>query len=89
MGVQSNYQVTQTFTVTELTKHHSKQLVPTCKMLNIPIAVVFANVVVKLSSVQKYGKLRKNVSVLIHMQPLNYGCKSRNSNPFHFKTPCK
>ena len=69
MGIQCNYQVAKTFTIAELSKHHSKELVPACEMFDISVTIVFAYVIIKLSSVQKYGKLRKNVSVLVHMQP--------------------
>ena len=55
-------------TITQLAEHHRKQLVPTGEVLHVAIAIILANVVVKLSPVQKSGKLSKNVFVLEHSQ---------------------
>jgi hypothetical protein len=48
-------QITETLPITELSKHHSKYLIPTSEVLHIFVAVVLVNIVVKLSSVQKRG----------------------------------
>ena len=56
----------KTLTITKLAEHHRKQLVPTGEVLYVAIAIILANVVVKLSPVQKSGKLSKNVFVLEH-----------------------
>ena len=48
----------------------SQQLVPTGEVLHVAIAIILANVVVKLSPVQKSGKLSKNVFVLEHSSQL-------------------
>ena len=66
MCFKSNNQISQTLSITQLTKHHCKQLIPTSEMLYIAISVILANIVVKLSSVQKSGELGKNVFVLEH-----------------------
>ena len=63
-------QITQTLTITQLAEHHCKRLVPTGEVLHIAIAIILANIVVKLSPVQKSGKLSKNVFVLEHSSQL-------------------
>ena len=68
MCFKSNNQVAQALTITQLAKHHCKQLVPTSELLHISVSIILTNVVVKLCSVQKGGKLSKNVFVLVHMQ---------------------
>ena len=44
----------------KMAEHHRKQLVPTGEVLHVAIAIILANVVVKLSPVQKSGKLSPN-----------------------------
>ena len=68
MCFKGNNQVTQTLTITQLSKHHCKQLIPASEVFHIAVAVILANIVVELSSVQKSSKLSKNVFVLVHMQ---------------------
>lgn len=41
MCIQRNNQTTKTFTVAQLSGHQSKKLIPTSKMLNMPIAIIF------------------------------------------------
>ena len=59
MCFKSNNQITKTLTITQLTKHHYKQLIPTSEVFHVAIAIILANVVVKLSPVQKSCKLSK------------------------------
>ena len=74
--------ISQTLSITQLTKHHSKQLIPTSEMLHIAVSIILANIVVKLSSVQKSGELGKNVFVLEHNSHLNLTAKLRNQVRF-------
>ena len=60
----SNNQVTKTLTITQLSKHRCKLLVPAGGMLHVAIAIILTYVIVKLSRVQKSGKLSKKVFVL-------------------------
>ena len=53
MCFKSNNQITKTLTITKLAEHHRKQLVPTGEVLHVAIAIILANIVVKLSPVQK------------------------------------
>ena len=78
MCFKSNNQITKALTITQLTKHHYKQLIPTSEVFHVAIAIILANVVVKLSPVQKSCKLSKNVFVS--------DCKVTKSSPFHFKS---
>ena len=75
MCFKSNNQISQTLSITQLTKHHSKQLIPASKMLHITVSIILADIVVKPSSVQKSGELGKNVFVLEHNSHLNLTAK--------------
>ena len=82
MWVKSNNKITKTLTITQLTKHHYKQLIPTSEVFHVAIAIILANVVVKLSPVQKSGKLSKNVFVLEHSSQLYLTAKLQNQVRF-------
>ena len=90
MGFKSDYQISKTLTITQLTEHHCKQLVPTSEVLHVAITIILANVVVnvvvKLSSVQKSSKLSKNVFVLEHGSQLYLTAKLQNQVRFISKT---
>ena len=45
-------EVSETFTIAELSEHHHQQLVPTSEMLDILIALIFTNEVVKMVTVK-------------------------------------
>ena len=47
-------------------------------MLHITVSIILADLVVKLSSVQKSGELGENVFVLEHNSHLNLTAKLRN-----------
>ena len=51
-------------------------------MLHIAVSITLANIVVKLSSVQKSGELGKNVFVLEHNIHFNLTAKLRNQVRF-------
>lgn len=82
MCFKSNNQISQTLSITQLTKHHCMQLIPTSEMLHITLSIILADIVVKLSSVQKSGELGKNVFVLEHNSHLNLTAKLRNQVRF-------
>ena len=86
MCIISNNQVTKIQTITQLAKHHCKQLVPAGEVLHVAITIILANVVVKLSPVQKSGKLSKNVFVLEHSSQLYLAAKLQNQVRFISKT---
>ena len=80
MRLYGDNQVSHALAITQLSEHQRKQLVPTGEVLHIAIAIILANMVVKLSPVQKSGKLSKNVFALEHSSQLiwlqNYIIKS-------------
>jgi hypothetical protein len=47
MGINGNYQISQTFPVGKLSEHHGKQLVPAGKMFYISISVIFIDYCIK------------------------------------------
>ena len=61
MSLQSNNQVSQTLTITELSEHQSKELVPACEVLDIPITFVLINKVTELVVIQKLHQLSEDV----------------------------
>jgi hypothetical protein len=69
-----------------LAEHHCKQLVPAGEVLHVAITIILANIVVELSSVQKSGKLSKNVFVLEHSSQLYLAAKLQNQVRFISKT---
>ena len=82
MCFKSNNQITKTLTITQLAEHHCKQLVPAGEVFHVAIAIILANIVVELSSVQKSGKLSKNVFVLEHSSQLYLAAKLQNQVRF-------
>jgi hypothetical protein len=57
MRLYYGYQVAQTLTVAQLTKHQCEKLVPTGKVFDILVAMILANIVIELASVQERGEL--------------------------------
>ncbi len=53
MRLESNYQVSQALTVTQLPKHHREHLIPASEMFHISVTIILANIVIELSPVQK------------------------------------
>jgi hypothetical protein len=53
MGFKGYYQISQTFTIGELTEHQSKQLVPTSEMLHIFVTLRLTDDVVELIPIQE------------------------------------
>ncbi len=71
MCYKSNNQISQTLSITQLTKLHCKQLIPASEMLHIAVSILLANFVVKLSSVLKSSELGKNIFIMEHDSHLN------------------
>ena len=69
MCFKSNNQITKTLTITQLAEHHCKQLVPAGEVLHVAIAIILANIVVKLSPVQKSGKLSYKIKSVSFQKP--------------------
>ena len=65
MCFKSNNQISQTLSVTQLTKHHCKQLIPTCEMLHIAVSIILVNQMAKLVIVEKFYQLGENVFVFV------------------------
>ena len=58
--------ISQTLSITQLTKHHSKQLIPTSEMLHIAVSIILVNRMAKLVIVEKFYQLGENVFVFVH-----------------------
>ena len=71
MSLQSYHNVSQTFTIWELSKHHWKQLVPTWKVLHVLVSTILASKIVKVVSVQMTDQLRENVLTFVPCSLLN------------------
>lgn len=56
MNIEYNNQISQTISITQLTKHHCDKLIPTCEMLHIFIDVILAKYPIELTTIQKYNK---------------------------------
>lgn len=70
------------FAIAQLTEHHCKKLVSASEVLHITIAIILANVVIELSSIQKCGKLSENVFVLKHSSQFFLAAKLQNQVRF-------
>ena len=64
MRFECNNQITQTFSIGKLSKHHRKELVPARQVLDIFVAIVLCNDAVKLTSIEERNQLSKNKLVL-------------------------
>jgi hypothetical protein len=53
VGIKSDNQISQTFTIGELSEHQSKQLIPTSEMLYVTITLVLIDYAAKFIFVQK------------------------------------
>ncbi len=67
MGFKSHYQVSQALTVTELSKHQSKELIPAGEMLDIMVSIVLVNKTAELVIVQKLYQLGEYIFVFVHL----------------------
>lgn len=47
-------EVSETFTIAELSEHHHQQLVPTSEMLDILIALIFTDEIVEMVTIKCY-----------------------------------
>ena len=65
MCFKSNNQISQTLSITQLAKHHCKQLIPTSKILHITVSIILVNQMAKLVIVEKFYQLGENVFVLV------------------------
>ena len=72
----------QALTVTQLSKHHRKHLIPASEMFHISVAIILANIIVELSPVQKSGWLREYVFALEHSSYLYQTAKLQNQVRF-------
>src|SRR6056297_1479940 len=67
MCINCNNQISQAISICKLAKNHTKQLIPTSKVLDIFVAIIFSNKLIKNSLWQKINYLSKNVFTLIHV----------------------
>jgi len=70
MSFKSDNQISQTFSIRQLTKHQSKQLVPTSEMFHIFVAIILSNDVVKFVPIQESDKLSEDEFIFMHMQAI-------------------
>ena len=54
MNLESNNQITQTFTIGKLYEHHCKRLIPTGQVLDISVAVVLCYDAAELEAIKKF-----------------------------------
>ena len=80
VGFKSRDQVSQALTVTELSEHQSKELIPAGEMLDITVTVILVNKTAELVIVQKLYQLGEYIFVLVHLTVNLIGCKITNSN---------
>ena len=80
MGLKSHNQVSKTLTVTELTEHQRKKLVPAGEMLDITVPVILVNKATELVIIQKLYQLGEHIFVFVHLAVNLFGCKITNSN---------
>ena len=80
VSLQCHHNISQTFTICELPKHHCKQLVPTREVFHVLVSIILAGKIVEVVSVQMTYQLRENVLTLIHCSLLNWTAKIQIQN---------
>jgi hypothetical protein len=86
MSFQSNYQITETFSVAELPEHKGQKLIPTSEVLDVFVSTVLACKIVEVIPVHECNQLRENELGLEHMHSYLYKCKVTKSSPLTPKT---
>ena len=88
MCFKSNNQISQTLSITQLTKHHCKQLISLCEMIHIAVSIILvnqmANLLLSINSINwaKTYLLCSSCSIIDN-------CKSTNSNRCTLEISCK
>ena len=59
MSFQSNYQITETFSVAELPEHKGQKLIPTSEVLDVFVSTVLACKIVEVIPVHECNQLRE------------------------------
>jgi uncharacterized protein (DUF1919 family) len=54
MSFESDYQITQTFTIGKLSEHHREKLIPTGQVSDITVSVVLCNDASELEAIKKF-----------------------------------
>lgn len=85
MCLYGDNQVSHALTIAQLSEHQRKELVPTCEMLHIFVASIFANEIIEVIPIEKCYQLRENVLVLIHMLTI-LAAKIQKSSPLTQET---
>ena len=85
MCLYGDNQVSHALTIAQLSEHQRKELVPTCEMLHIFVASIFANEIIEVIPIEKCYQLRENVLVLIQMLTI-LAAKIQKSSPLTQKT---
>ena len=85
MCLYGDNQVSHALTIAQLSEHQRKELLPTCEMLHIFVASIFANEIIEVIPIEKCYQLRENVLVLIHMLTI-LAAKIQKSSPLTQKT---
>ena len=70
MCLYGDNQITHALAIAQLAKHQRKKLVPTCEVLYVFVASIFANEIVETIPIKKCYQLSEDVLVLIHMQAI-------------------
>lgn len=85
MCLYGDNQVSHALTIAQLSEHQRKELVPTCEMLHIFVASIFANEIIEVIPIEKCYQLSENALVLIHMQTI-LAANIQKSSPLTQKT---
>lgn len=59
MSLECNNQITQALTIGKLPEHHCKELIPKSQVLDIFVAIVFANKIVEMIVIQNETNCEK------------------------------
>ena len=66
MRFDANHEISLTVSAGKLTKYHGEELIPTGKVLDVPIPQVFMRQTIKYTLWEKICKLRVDIFALIH-----------------------
>lgn len=85
MGIQRNYEISETFTVLKLAEDYRQQLIPACKTLDVLVVFILLNLPVENHSWQKSCQWCKYIFDLVHRFTLNNGVKQSIQTVMHGK----
>ena len=85
VDIKHSGKVAKTLAAAQLPDHQREQLMTACEMIHLGIPTMRRHNPPELEVIKIFHYLRKNVFVLVHLQPPLYGYKDTHSNCYDQK----